>query len=341
MRRTWGSERGARRGLGSLACALTLAITPAAFAQEDDASKNAARELAEQAAKAMQAEDWATAQDLYQRAYALVPAPTLSLRHARALAKGGRWVEALEAYVRTTRTRLDASSAPAFREAVEQAQTELAELRPRVPRATIVIKGIDPKSKELQVTVSGRRVASALLGVPAPMDPGKHEIVAKTSDGREATATLEIQEKEEKSVELVLPAPAGGAAPAAGQPAAEGGGAHVTASSTSSQKTWAFVALGVGAVGLGVGVTTGLMATSKHQSAEDACPNGACVEGSSGADDAESFRSLRTLSTVGYVVGVVGVGAGVTLWLTAPKRQEQAGVGAWLGPGSAGLRGRF
>lgn len=332
MRRIWGSEL--------VVCALALTLTSGALAQEDDADKNAARELAEQAAKAMQAEDWGKAQDLYQRAYALVPAPTLSLRHARALARGGRWVEALEAYVRTTRTRLDASSSPAFREAVEQAQSELAELRPRVPRAVVLIKGIDPKSKALSVSVDGRPLAAALLGVAAPVNPGKHELVARTSDGREARASLEIREKEEKSVELVLP-PAPEGAPSAEPEESPATGRAQVSSAKSSQKTWAFVALGVGAVGLGVGVTTGLMATSKHQSAEDACPNGLCAEGGSGADDAESFRSLRTISTIGYVVGVVGVGAGVTLWLTSPKRTEQAKVGAWLGPTGAGVRGRF
>jgi tetratricopeptide (TPR) repeat protein len=179
--------------------AFALSVTGAAVAEDDDASKNAARELAEQAAKAMEAEDYAKAQDLYQRAYALVRAPTLSLRHARALAKGGRWVEALEAYVRTTRTRVDASSPDAFREAVAQAQTELAELRPRVPRAIVAVKGIDRKSKELSVTIDGRPLAAVLLGVPAPLDPGKHELVAKTVDGREARATLELKEKLEWS----------------------------------------------------------------------------------------------------------------------------------------------
>lgn len=335
MPKTWGSER---RFVGLAAGSLLTLVTCAAAAQEEnDSDKNAARELAEQAAKAMTAEDFATAQDLYQRAYALVPAPTLSLRHARALAKGGRWVEALEAYVRTTRTRLDDKSPAAFREAVEQAQAELAELRPRVPKATIVVKGIDRKSRALSVTVGGRVIAPALIGVAAPMDPGTHPVVAKTTDGREARATLEIQEKEEKSIELELPPAPEGAA--TGEPPKSESAKLSTAD--SSQKTWAFVALGVGAVGLGVGVTTGLMATSKHQSAEDACPKGVCREGSSGADDAESFRSLRTVSTIGYVVGALGVGAGVTLWLTAPKKTEAARVGAWVGPASAGLRGAF
>jgi hypothetical protein len=34
------------------------------------------------------------------------------------------------------------------------------------------------------------------------------------------------------------------------------------------------------------------------------------------------------------------VGAGVTLQLTSPKRTEPK-LGAWLGPTSAGVRGRF
>lgn len=338
MRKTSGSDR----GLSRVAFAFALSVAATARAEDDDAHKNAARELAEQAAKAMESADYARAQDLYQRAYQLVPAPTLSLRHARALAKGGRWVEALEAYVRTTRTKLDEKSPPAFREAVEQAGAELAELRPRVPRATVVIQGIDVKSKDLSVTVDGRPLAAALLGVPAPFDPGKHELVAKTTDGREARATLEIAEKETKSVELVLPeAPESGAAPSKAEPGERDPGRVQAAAAPSSQKTWAFVALGVGAVGLGVGVTTGLMATSKHESADDACPAGRCVEGSSGADDAESFRTLRTVSTIGYAVALASVGAGVTLWLTAPKRTEQAKLGAWLGPGSGGLRGTF
>ena len=80
----------------------------------------------------------------------------------------------------------------------------------------------------------------------------------------------------------------------------------------------------------------------QKKSAESSCPNDKCVEGSSGADDVDAFRSLRTVSTVGYVIGAIGVGAGVTLWLTAPKPAEKtARVGAWVGPSSAGLRGAF
>ncbi|MBK7583100.1 MAG: hypothetical protein IPI67_23240 [Myxococcales bacterium] len=316
----------------------TLTATSVASAEADDATKNAARELAEQAAKAMDQADYAKAQDLYQRAYALVPAPTLSLRRARALSKGGRWVEALEAYVRTTRTKLDASSSSAFREAVQAAQTELAELRPRVPRAKISVKGSGRTSKELSVTVDGKPLAAALIGVSAPIDPGSHELIAKTTDGREARATLKLEEKESRSVELTLPDAPSAAAVSEG---AEAKPAANASTASSPRSLWTWVSFGVGAAGLGVGITTGLMANARHQSAEDNCPNNRCVAGSSGADDAATFRSLRTVSTIGYVVGLVGVGAGVTLWLTTPKHTESAQVGAFVGPGASGVRGTF
>ena len=106
-------------------------------------------------------------------------------------------------------------------------------------------------------------------------------------------------------------------------------------------RTLAFVGFGVGVVGLGVGIGAGLAASSKHSSAEDGCTGGKCVEGSSGADDVDSFRQLRTISTVGYIVGAVGIGAGVTLWLTAPKSKTAARTGAFVGPSSVGVRGAF
>jgi hypothetical protein len=99
------------------------------------------------------------------------------------------------------------------------------------------------------------------------------------------------------------------------------------------------VGLGVGAVGLAVGVGSGLAASKKYHAAETSCPADGCTP--SGADDVDSFRQLRTISTIGYVVGVVGIGVGVTLWLTAPKQTTTARTGVYLGATTAGVRGSF
>jgi hypothetical protein len=163
-------------------------------------------------------------------------------------------------------------------------------------------------------------------------------IVAKTKSGGTANATVTLAEGKAESIELVLPPEPEGADASGALPEVTGGKPDKTA---KPDRTLAFVGFGVGAVGLAVGVGAGLAASSKHSSAADACTEGKCAEGSSGADDVDSFRRLRTISTVGYVVGAVGIGAGVTLWLTAPKSKTSGRAGAFIGATSAGLRGAF
>lgn len=337
MRRTSGSER---RAIGrSLVFGGVLLFSASLRAEPDDATKNAARELAERGARAMAENDFAAAEDAYRRAYELVHAPTLSLRHARALSRAGRLVEAVEAYVRTTRFRLESDAPAAFRDAVTEADSELAALRPRVPKLVVVVKG---SGAVAEVTIDGKPLAKALIGAAAPIDPGKHEVVVRANGGESRSAVVELGEGEEQRLELELEAASAPAPPAPGAPSpAPPAEPRPGTSEAFNQRSWAWVALGVGVVGAGVGVTTGVMATAKHSNAEDACPAGKCASGSEGADDVESFRRLRTISTIGYVVGALGIGTGVTLWLTAPKTDSGAKVGFFFGPRGAGVSGRY
>jgi hypothetical protein len=324
---------------GAVLCGALFLHTVAKASEPDDATRNAARDLALRAAQAYEAGDHATAQDLFHRAYALVPAPTLSLREARALEKLGRLVEAVEAYVRTTRTRINPGDPEVFHQSVREAQDELAQLRPRVPRLKIVVEGAD--LSQLAVTVDGKPLRRELVGVETPIDPGPHAIAAADANGAGATQSVTLKEGESQSIALRLeagraPAPAGGQTrgSTAALAARDAGGA-------GGQRTWAIVSFGVGGAGLGVGIVTGLMAASRHSRAEDGCPENRCVAGSPAADDVEAFRSLRTVSTVGYVVAAVGVAAGTTLLLTAPKERKSGWMSPYLGPGAAGVTGAF
>jgi hypothetical protein len=338
----WAFDRRSAAILASLLWALPSIAQPV-----DDSTRNAARELAAQGADAFQKGDYARASDLYRRAYALLPAPTLSLRQARALEKQGKLVEAVEAYVRTTRTRLDAGSPDAFRQSVASAEEELAKLRPRVPKLEIVLEGGDATAT--QVKLDGRPLKTALIGVAQPVNPGAHEIegIAQGKSGKVSVTIAEAQTKRvtlklEDDPNAAMPAPDAETEPSP-EPTPPPASTAVRADSGSAfpHATLGWVSLGVGAVGLGTGVVTGLMAADKHSSAEDGCPDGQCAAGSSAADDLESFRSLRTISTIGYAVGVVGVAAGVTLLLTAPSKPERGHVTPYLGPASAGVTGRF
>lgn len=340
---TSGSKPAHRRSRLVLAAVAAVSLTGLSARAKgvDDATRDAARELAHRGEAASARGDYARAADLYRRAYALVPAPTLSIREARALAKTGKLVEAVEAYVRTIRTALTPDSPAVFRQAVTQARAELAALRPSVPQLKIRLAGSQNDSKSVTVQLDGRKLPAALIGVTAPIDPGTHRLTASSSTAH-ATAQVSLKAGQSKTVTLTLPR-APETAPSAPPPTVsdtvdlEPPHAHGAA-----QRTWGFVGLGVGAAGLGVGLVTGLMATSRHSSAEQACPDNRCIAGSAGQRDVNAFRTLRTVSTIGYIAGAVGVATGVTLLLTLPSQhRERIGLRASFGPGSASLSGRF
>src|SRR4030095_4862585 len=104
-----------------------------------------------------------------------------SLREARSLEKLGQLVQAAEAYVRTTRAELGENSPQAFKDAVEQAQAELAKLRPRIPQLKIVIRGTKPE--DVKLTLDGQTVSTALIGISRPVNPGEHRLIASTASG--------------------------------------------------------------------------------------------------------------------------------------------------------------
>ena len=111
-----------------------------------------------------------------------------------------------------------------------------------------------------------------------------------------------------------------------------------------ANRTPAYVALGLGAVGLTVGTIAGAVAVSKHGKLADKC-DGGCPEGSQ--REIDSYRSTGALSTVGFVVGGVGLATGAVLYLLAPSTPKAASTATrpsltpFLGPTGVGAFGRF
>ena len=317
------SARRAWYRIPSFAAAVaTLSISSIAWgAEPDDATKATARDLAQRAAMAYDSSDYQTAQDLFHRAYALVPAPTLSVREARALEKLGRWVEAVEAYVRTLRSELGPDAPDVFVKAQRDARQELADLRPRVPRLKVVLEGA-AASGSVIVTLDGRPLRPALIGVDTLADPGQHTVDAAAPDGTHSTEVVTLAEADSKTVVLRISATTASTSNAPQRPGLDVVANH-RPEPPSAQRTWGFVALGIGIAGVGAGAVTGLLAADRHASAEQSCPGDRCLEGSAGADDVEAFRTLRTASIIAYVTGAIGVGLGTTLLITAPPKTKR------------------
>ncbi len=330
-----------RRGLSSTLLTLALAGSPVVLFSETAAAQQPseqdiaqARQLGQQAQAAYDAGNFAESEKLWAAARNLYPvAPTLTLGLARTQAKLGKVVAAQENYNKIIREwGNNPSPPPAFAAALEAAKSEVGAVSAKVANVVISVDG----AQSPNVTIDGQTVPVAALGLKRPVDPGTHTVRAEASGYKPAEATFQVAEggnaeaklKMEKSAETpVAAAPVPGTQPAP-QPEQKPADVSVdTGKGGSSNKTLAVVALGVGGVGLAVGAVTGILAMGKHGDLESACPNGTCP--SDKQSDVDGYKTMGTISTVGFIVGAVGIGAGVVLWLTAPK---ESATGAKKGP---------
>lgn len=310
----------------------------AIWAQTDDASRSAARDLATAGVEAFQKEQFGDASAKLDKAYRVLKVPSIGLWSARALVKVGQLVKASERYREVLRLGLGEGDAAVQKQAQAEAQTELDALTPRIPRIVIKLAGATPDDTTLQV--DGTPMSSALVGEMRPVDPGKHmvrgargaetaEAEVTLNEGETRDAVLHFEGKANAPAPVAVPAPVAAPPPASAPPQAE--------SSSGGSKTLAIVALGVGVVGVGVGTVFGLRAKSKLDDANDAGCSGDTCPNRGALDANDAAANAGTISTVAFIVGGVGLAAGATLWLTAgsPSRKTAA---LGIGPGSVRLK---
>ncbi|HKO51850.1 MAG TPA: hypothetical protein VJV79_29275 [Polyangiaceae bacterium] len=293
-------------------CSAVLLCASSAVAQDAEL-RTAARDLATQGAQAFDAGQYAQASDFFRRAYELVPAPSIALLQARSLAKLGQLLEAIDIYEQTARLKLPDGAPEAYLQAVDTARNESEEVRHRLPRLKLTLIGVS-SSETLLVSMDDKPTPQALLGVERPSNPGQHRIEARVAGQLRATRELTMVEGQSYLVELdvrpVQPTPKPVVVP---PPVESHSDAH------SWRKTGGYVALGVGALGLGIGTYTGLVALN-HKSDLDAVCKPACPPTS--AAEVDEFRSNRTISYVSFGVGIAAAATGVVL-LTLGKPSEQ------------------
>lgn len=327
-------------GLGAFDAAGQEAARDPSSIDATKANQDLARSVAVTGREAFNAGDYETALALFRRAYALFPAPTVVLYEARSLEKMGRLIEAVEAYERTTQIPVDSAAPARFAEAVAAARQEGRELRARVPTLTLQVQGVSGHDPNLEIQINGKAMGAAQLGHALNLDPGTYQVSGSVSPERRDERQAVLAAGNNVTVVLDLSAPRPNVpAPHESEPVND-------AASGSSREfsPFMYVAGAVGIAGLGAGVVTGIMASSKHSEAEDRCPDQQCVSGSTGPGTVNTFRKLRTVSTFSYGVGAAGIATGVVLWLTAdtsPANEQAASVEPWLTPETAGIRGTF
>ncbi|MGE0323874.1 MAG: type IV pilus biogenesis/stability protein PilW [Polyangiaceae bacterium] len=280
-----------------------------------------------------------------QASQRLDPAPGTQFHLAACYEKLGRTASAWALYLEVAaaaKSKGRADAEKAARERAEALAGALAKLSIDVPDSS--------KLPGLVVKRDGAEVSETLYGNAVAVDPGKHVIEASAPGHQYFRKEINVSNKEEAAFslpKLQVEASTQGTATANDSP-----GPSADASVESHDSTlmpWPYISLGVGLVGVGLGGFFVLRSSSKRSEADDlfdACgsdcqatdPRSAQI-----ADLDDQARSSQTIGTIGFVVGGLGIAGAVTLFLMDPKpeRQARARVTPWVGPGGAGLFGRF
>jgi hypothetical protein len=107
----------------------------------------------------------------------------------------------------------------------------------------------------------------------------------------------------------------------------------------------AYIGLGIAVFGVGVGSIFGGIALGNKSNLDSVCQNKTCP--SSSSDDISTLSRNATISTIGFGVGIVGLGVAVVDFIIAKPHVVETGsqagirIDPMIGPGSAGISGRF
>lgn len=345
---------------GVLTLATILAVFPRPASAQTDEERAGARAAGLAGLEAFEAGKYEQAADYFGRAERLMHAPTHLLYLGRANLKLGHLVSAREFYLKLTQERLPGTASKPFRDAQAAGDKELAELEPRLPYVSVVVQGAG--AKDVQVSRDGERVPQPLIGVPHPVDPGEHTFRAVAEGMESAPSTILLKEGSRETVVLTLSASATAPAPAAGSSAPASGGSvgfgadtggdtSPSTGGTSGLRIGAYIGMGVGVVGLGLG-TYFLVKGSKDNNDSDtlyaACVAAKDCPGAKG-DKVNSLLSdaarERTIGAVAMIGGGVALATGVTLLVvdlsSGKKAASEPRLQPILGLNFAGVRGSF
>jgi len=318
------------------ATTIGLASASLAAAAESEADRATARRLAAEGLKALDAKDYANAEERFQRADQLYDAPTIVLGLARAQVGLGKFVEAQENYRKLIHENLPANAPDAFRKAQSSAQEEVQGLDAKIAWVSIEIQGTDKAA----VTLDGATLPSAALGVKRAVNPGEHTVKASGAGFRDVQRQLRVAAGQSEELKLIMersaePASAGRAAPTPG-PSAPSSTAQTPNDAGAPMRIAGGVLLGLGGAGLIVGAVSGIFAMNQHSELVDACTGGICPAAEQ--DTIDGYGVSNNLSTVGFIAGGALAVTGLILVLVAPSDSTEPGASA---PATGGVAVRI
>jgi hypothetical protein len=333
-----------RFSLAAFAAALTLtAAAPSAFAagvtpgNETPVQRHQAESLFFRGKSFVVLKQYDKALADFHASLDIVASPNTRLLIARCLRDQGKLVAA---FVEFERTLVEAKELvgvdPRYGRAIDGAQDDLKSIEPTIGFVTVHVTNATDATT---LTIAHEEIRRAAWGEPAPVAAGTSEVVVATPGRAPMQTTVTVAPAERKSIEVDASATTDGSS------SARSNGASPAEPSSSGDRSrlrpYAYVAAGVGVIGLATFFIAGATANSKYGDLQTSCPNNTCPAAK--ADEISRGKTAQTVANVGLVLGIVGAGVGVTLYvLSMPHRTTDTAQAALVvGPSWLGVRGAF
>jgi len=274
----------------------------------------------------------------FRASFDIVASPNTHFSIARTLATLGQLAEAYVEFGGTSaEARVLASKEKRYAQTADAADAEQRDLGAKIAFVTI---SLEPAGDNATVKIGDREIDRDSLAAPIPVMPGATTIVVSTSGSEIARQSLTLAAGEKKVVSLDVRPKATERAAAEPEPEMhEPTPVAAERAPSSGLRTSAYVAGGVGALGLATFAIFGALEKSTYNDLKSSCQGGPCP--ASRSDDISKGRSQETIANVGLAFGLVGVAAGAVLYIVSapPKAPTSARTGIIVGSGFVGVGG--
>jgi hypothetical protein len=308
------------------ASARAAGVSPSAAtaSQKADASR-----LFQDGRSAYERAEYATAIAKLSASLDVITSPNTRLYLGRALREAGRNTEAYIELARTE-TDADADAENRYAKARETAHAEKQALASSVGLVRLDVQNADDATA---ITVAGKSVPKEAWAEPVAVAPGDVEVTMARANKPLLRRSAHVDGGAEARVQLDARDPG----PDSNAPSE----APESTTDHTNLRPYAYVAGGVGAVGVLTFVIAGLSANSTFSDLEAACPGGRCPP--SQQDVVSRGRTEQTIANIGLVFGVLGLAAGTTLFvLSMPKKDASPPSTALrVSPAGAVVQWRF
>ncbi len=287
------------------------------------ADKETARALFRLGDEKYQAGDYHAALEAFEAADDIMNVPTTKLERARTLIMVGRLLEAHDMLRKVTSMPVRGDESEAFAAARVEAEALTNDVAARIPSMRVDIRGL-AEGTDFELRIDHTFIPVKAARFPRRVDPGEHLVVVSAEGYAIQRRRIVLSQRDSAEVTIDMEADIGDA----------------------DEQAWGipwygWVGFGVGAAGFIVGGVTGGVTLGRVSDLDEQCPNRSCP--ATVQEDLDEAEVISHVSTVGFAVGGLGVAVGVVGLILGDSSTDpqQVGLEPWVGPGSAGLRGRF